>query len=78
MRAQLVCLREYSPADDASTASAFEQTWAILSRACHHHPYELTPMIAELRPTITLLEDALAHGAGDAASPQRRFGFLAE
>ena len=78
MRAQLVCLREYAPADDASTASAFEQTWATLSRACHHHPYELTPTIAELRPAIALLEGALAHGLGDAAPPQGRFGFLAQ
>ena len=72
MRAQLVCLREYSPSDDATVAPAIEQTWGTLSRACHHHPYELTPTIAELRPAIAFLEVTLRAAL---APPQARLEF---
>lgn len=45
MRAQLLVLRrEVIP----SLAAEAEYAWAALSRACHHHPYELVPTAAEL------------------------------
>jgi hypothetical protein len=38
-RPQLVCLR--SVMKPASAAVEMGHAWAALSRACHHHPYEL-------------------------------------
>lgn len=47
MRAQLICLREYLREGDL--ASRIAHAWAAMSRACHHHPYELTPSTEEIR-----------------------------
>lgn len=45
MRAQLLVLRQsIAPTVAAET----EYSWAALSRACHHHPYELVPTATEL------------------------------
>jgi hypothetical protein len=45
MRTQLICLRSYL---DAPLAARASHAWSALSRACHHHPYELAPTAAEL------------------------------
>jgi len=47
VRAQLICLRSYL--GDPDLAARTSHAWAALSRACHHHPYELAPTSAELR-----------------------------
>lgn len=44
-RAQLLCVRTYLSAGLAARA---EHTWTALSRACHHHAYELAPTALEL------------------------------
>lgn len=44
-RPRLLCLREYVP-DELAERTAF--LWATLSRACHHHPYELSPNADEI------------------------------
>lgn len=44
-RQQLICLREYL---DPTRAGEIAHAWAALSRACHHHPYELAPTAGEL------------------------------
>ena len=36
---QLICLRSYL--EDAPLAARAGHAWSALSRACHHHPYEL-------------------------------------
>ena len=46
-RAQLLCLAAYLKDDDLS--SEVRHAWGTLSRACHHHPYELAPTAGELR-----------------------------
>jgi hypothetical protein len=48
MRAQLAVLRrpEYAGVRMATDVAA---AWLALSRACHHHAYELSPTVAELR-----------------------------
>ncbi len=46
-RAQLLSLGAYLP-DPALAADAY-QCWAALSRALHHHPYELAPTSSELK-----------------------------
>jgi len=45
-RPQLICLRGYLK--DDHLAGQAEQLWGALSRACHHHPYELAPTVGEL------------------------------
>ncbi|GGN96515.1 hypothetical protein GCM10010112_87810 [Actinoplanes lobatus] len=45
-RAQLLALRRYAGAETASRAAYL---WWALSRAGHHHGYELAPTAAELR-----------------------------
>jgi cytochrome c5 len=52
---QLVCLRMMT-ADGAAPAQLHE-TWGALSRACHHHPYELAPTVEELAAWIDVVED---------------------
>lgn len=44
--AQLLCLRAYL--DDDALAAEVRYAWGALSRACHHHPYELAPTAEEL------------------------------
>jgi hypothetical protein len=45
MRSQLLCLPSYM---DPVAAAQVAFTWAVLSGACHYHPYELAPTAAEL------------------------------
>jgi hypothetical protein len=35
-------------------AARAEYAWAQLSRACHHHPYELVPTAAELSDRLAV------------------------
>ncbi|MEV6278297.1 hypothetical protein [Nocardia sp. NPDC051832] len=46
MRAQLLALRVYAGPE---TAAQVATVWAALSRAAHHHDYELAPSVTELR-----------------------------
>jgi hypothetical protein len=60
-RAQLLCLRGYA---DEETAESAAHAWHALSRACHHHAYELAPTGQELSNWIADVErvaDALSH-----------------
>ena len=54
---QLICLQEYL--GDEALAASVRQTWVELSEACHHHPYELAPTMAELRQWIAVTETFL-------------------
>lgn len=57
MRAQLVVVRVlhgHQVADKATIA------WMGLSNACHHHAYELTPTVNEVRHWLTLVTDLSA------------------
>ena len=68
VRAQLLCLDEYLR--DEELAATARQAWAALSRACHHHPYEIEPTVEELRywiNAVARLAAAVEHrssGAG--------------
>lgn len=46
MRPQLLCLPRYL--DDEELALDVGHAWGALTRACHHHPYELPPTAPEL------------------------------
>jgi hypothetical protein len=52
---QLVCLRMMTP--DGSVPARVHEAWGALSRACHHHPYELAPTAAELAAWIAVVEE---------------------
>lgn len=54
VHAQLLCLGEYLR--DEELAATARQAWDALSRACHHHPYELPPSADELRHWIGEVE----------------------
>jgi hypothetical protein len=54
MRAQLICLRTYL--GDVELASRVGHCWSALSRACHHHPYELAPTASELHDWFGVVE----------------------
>lgn len=51
MRSKLLLLRLCA---EVTVVARAETAWAGLSRACHHHPYELTPTLSEV---TTLLAD---------------------
>ena len=52
-QAQLICLRAYL--DDDTLAAEVRYAWGALSRACHHHPYELGPTADELARWVVTL-----------------------
>ncbi len=71
-RAQLLCLEEYLA--DRQVAADAHFAWWALSRACHHHPYELAPTVAEIEGwlgNVERLEGAIEGSdvAAAAASP---------
>jgi hypothetical protein len=55
-KAQLLCLPTYL---DKEIARKADHAWVTLSRATHHHPYELAPTAAELRGWVEDVEDVL-------------------
>lgn len=57
MHAQLLCLPTYLGAEPARETS---WTWWSLTRACHHHPYELPPTGAELELLFGSVERVLS------------------
>ncbi|NIK54312.1 hypothetical protein [Kribbella shirazensis] len=47
-----------------------EYSWNALSRACHHHAYELSPTISELRHLHSKVVDLAAMRAAAAGAPK--------
>jgi hypothetical protein len=56
MRVQLACLQVYAP----EVAADASWTWHALTRATHHHPYELDPTREELASLIERTERVVA------------------
>lgn len=54
MRSKLICL-SVAYDDQPERAAAITMAWDQLSRACHHHAYELTPTSAEAQHLIEIL-----------------------
>lgn len=52
---QLVCLRMMTP--EGNLPARLHEAWGGLSRACHHHPYELAPTAGELSGWIDIVEE---------------------
>jgi len=59
MRTQLICLRSYL--EDARLAARAGHAWSALSRACHHHAYELGPTAGELRSWFAVVGELVRH-----------------
>lgn len=57
-RAQLISLATYL--HDAELAGDVAFTYAVLSNACHHRDYELTPTAAELHARMAVVERLIA------------------
>lgn len=62
-RQQLICLREYLGDDDL--AGRVHHAWNALSRACHHHPYELAPTVGELAGWVAVVDQFSRRGTSD-------------
>jgi hypothetical protein len=56
-RAQLLCLPTYAPTEPALAA---RYLWWTLTRACHHHPYELAPTAGEVEGWLDEADRVLA------------------
>jgi hypothetical protein len=54
-RTRLICLAVVY-ADQADRANDLVSAWDHLSRACHHHAYELTPTLGEARDLLTRVQ----------------------
>jgi hypothetical protein len=59
-RAQMICLPSYLH-DNKDLAGRVSYAWTALSRACHQHPYELSPTSSELLGWIGTVEELVAH-----------------
>ena len=57
MHVQLICLT-ITYGDDPLLVSDLANAWDQLSRACHHHAYELTPTTTEVQHLISCLRSA--------------------
>ena len=57
-RAQLLCLTHYL--GDEELAERVSYAWAGLCRACHQHPYELSPTRSELLGCLHVVEQLVA------------------
>jgi hypothetical protein len=57
MRTQLICLRSYL--EDAQLAARTGHAWSSLSRACHHHAYELAPTAGELQSWFSVVGELI-------------------
>jgi hypothetical protein len=55
MRTQLICLRSYL--DDPPLAARAAHAWSALSRASHHHAYELAPTAVELQSWFAVVRE---------------------
>ncbi len=53
-RQQLICLQRLL--EPRELAADVTHAWAALSRACHHHPYELAPGAGELAGWFDVVE----------------------
>jgi hypothetical protein len=56
-RPQLICLSPYLGNKDLAGRAA--HAWSSLTRACHHHPYDLPPGHAELENWLASVGDIL-------------------
>lgn len=66
MRTQLICLRSYL--EDPKLAARAGHAWSALSRASHHHAYELGPTAGELSSWLSVVGELVGQ-VGPVRSP---------
>jgi hypothetical protein len=66
---QLICLQAYLP--DRELAARTNDAWSNLTRACHHHPYELGVGQEELKTWLETVAQVLVSAeTNDAPRPE--------
>jgi len=65
MRSRLTCLE----AADQELAETAEFVWSALSRACHHHAFELAPTPGEIRHLVSVVDALARRTIGPAIAP---------
>jgi hypothetical protein len=66
---QLICLQAYLP--NRELAARTNDAWSNLTRACHHHPYELGVGQEELKAWLETVEQVLVSAeTKDAPRPE--------
>jgi hypothetical protein len=63
MRSCLICLQNIRGTEQLGRTA--QLAWDGLSRACHHHAFELTPTNAEVRHLIGLVDTVTGRSPGD-------------
>ena len=66
-RTQTLCLEQY--VRDRSLTDGIRQSWAELTRACHHHPFELSPTAAELKNWLAEVEGLVSRLSAASSHP---------
>lgn len=57
-RTQTLCLEQF--VRDRDLTDGIRESWASLTRACHHHPFELSPTAIELKNWLAEVEALVA------------------
>lgn len=65
MRSRLLVLRAL---DQSGIAAKAEYAWNALSRACHHHAYELAPTASELQHLLRVVTQLVDTRTSEQAS----------
>ena len=67
-RTQTLCLAQF--VRDPDLTDGIRESWASLTRACHHHPFELSPTAVELKNWLVEVERLVTQlSATTAADP---------
>lgn len=67
MRSKLTVLQVALQTDDPNLPVVAEYAWSGLSRACHHHAFELTPPVSEVQHLIDLVRELAEAAASSSA-----------
>ncbi len=67
MRSRMSCLEVLRP----DLAADAQYAWTMLSQATHHHAYNLSPTLAEVRHLAQIVTDLSGLGVGEIAGPDR-------
>ncbi len=69
-RSQTLCLEQF--VSDSLVTDGVKVSWAALTRACHHHPFELSPTEAELKVWLGRVETLVEQLSATMATASER------
>lgn len=67
MRSKLTVLQVAFQTDEPNVPAVAQYAWSALSRACHHHAFELTPPASEVQHLIGLVRELADPAASNSA-----------